>query len=113
MVTEDQVQSIQVFQDPSRASMTQPRPWTNTVELPAIGDFIRVHKGDSHGKEGCIKDLNSDVNNSYIITVMTAHSNVPTVVFKSDGDIGPPTVSNILLPVLYITVLKEALSSTR
>ena len=105
MVTEDQVQSIRVFQDPSRASMTQPRPWTNTVELPAVGDFVRVHKGDSHGKEGCIKDLNSDVNDLYTITAMTAHSNVPTVVVESDGDIGPPTVSDILLPVLYITLI--------
>lgn len=105
MVTEDQVQSIQVFQDPSRALTTQPHPWMNTVELPAIGDFIRVHKGNSCGKEGCIKDLNSDINDSYTITVMTAHSNVLTVVFKSDRDIGPPTVSGILLPVLYITLI--------
>ena len=105
MVTEDQVQSIRVFQDPSRALMTQPHPWMNTVELPAIGDFVRVHKGNSHGKEGCIKDLNSDVNDSYTITVMTAHSNVPTVVVENDGDIGPPTVSDILLPVLYITLI--------
>ena len=75
----------------------------NTIELPAIGDFIRVHKCNSHGREGCIKDINSDVNGAYTITVMTAQSNVLTVVVKIDGDIRPPTeVSDIFLPVPYI-----------
>ena len=41
---------IQVFQDPSRALMTQPCPSMNTVELLAIGDFIRAHESNSRGK---------------------------------------------------------------
>lgn len=79
--------------------MTQPRPWTNAIETAAVGDFVRVIKGDSQGEEGCIEDLGVDTNDICTITATSALSNMPTVVLESDGDIKPPTVSDVPLSI--------------
>ena len=97
MVTEDQVQVTRIFQDPSRASIVLPRPWMNTTELPAPGDFVQVNSSYYRGKEGCIKALDSNSNSEYTISLTSSQTAMPTVILESDISIIPPTVSNCLL----------------
>lgn len=105
MVPKDIVQIIQIFQDPSRASMTLPCPWTSVMEPPAVGDFIWIDRGDNWGEEWCIQALGADFNNEYMINMMCAQSTISIVVVEGDQNISSSTVSNISLSTLYIILI--------
>ena len=62
-VTEDQVHTILIFQNPMRALKSLPCPWMNARETPAISDFVQVINSVHQGKKGCIKMLGVNLNN--------------------------------------------------
>ena len=60
-----------------------------------MGDFVQVVNSDNVGKEECIVRLGADLNDEYTITLMSAQSNLLTVVLESDDNIEPCTMSGV------------------
>ena len=99
MITKDKVQSIRIFQDPSRARMRLPRPWANVTEPPAPGDFVQITNGDNMGQEGCIQAIGANFIDEYTISVTSAKSSALSVLLESDIVVEPSTVSK-RLPII-------------
>ena len=94
MVTKDQVHTILIFQNLTRASKSLPHLWMNARETPAISDFVHVNSGIHQGKEGWMKMLGVSLNDEYTISLTSSQSTILTIVLESDN-IDPPTMSNI------------------
>ena len=73
------------------------------AEPPAVGDFIKIYKGDNYGIEGCIQAIGDNVDKMYTITMMSAHSTLPTVVLEDDNYVNPVLVSNSFIPTAHLT----------
>lgn len=73
------------------------------AELPAVGDFVKIYKGDSYGMEGCIQAIGDDVDKTYTIATTSAYSTLPSVVVEDDDCVEPPLVSHSSIPIAHLT----------
>ena len=77
--------------------------WIYAAEPPAVGDFIKIYKGDNYGMEGCIQAIGDDVDKMYTIAMTSGHSTLPPVVLEDDDYVNPVLVSNSSIPTEHLT----------